>query len=81
MINKQEVDQQLALFKEGEKLAYYSKINPPFTFDDVAWRIADCINGRLSYNTEEENIRIIKDIIKVYQGFLDNGGQIDFTKE
>jgi hypothetical protein len=70
---KQELDRQLALFKEGERIAAMWKIHP-CRLDDISDNIAHAVNWRVSSEA-------IKDIIKVYQGFLDNGGAIDFTKE
>jgi hypothetical protein len=68
-----EVDKQLALFKEGERIASRQKI-VPFGLEILLWDIAETLNWEV---TDDE----ILQVIKVYQGFLDNGGTIDFTKE
>lgn len=74
-----EVDKQLALFKEGERIATRQKLQGiPKTLEELATEIVLEI---LIWNSRRTKKEIVMEVIKVYQGFLDNGGSIDFTKE
>ena len=75
-----EVDRQLALFKEGEKIAFYVKQRGVITLEEVAHEIMQSIDFWRWCYVEDEEYKAIKEAIKVYQGFLDGGGEIDFTK-
>lgn len=65
--------EQLALFKEGEKIATQQRIIGISSLKEVAEDIMLVLNWEIGSMSVEK-------VIKVYQGFLDNGGQIDFTK-
>jgi hypothetical protein len=69
---------QLALFKEGEKLGYWQQIQSRFTLEELAHEIVIIVGYHYK---DEEAYKYVEKVIKVYQGFLDNGGVIDFTKE
>lgn len=76
-----EVDRQLEPFKEGEKLAHYASVRGTYTLNELAHDILLCSDFFRWNNVEDEEYKAIEEVIKVYQGFLDNGGVIDFTKE
>ena len=68
-----------SLFREGEKLATTQKIVGSLSFDEIAKSIVNAVNCT-SFYFEDEEYLAVKDILRVYQGFLDNGGKVDFTE-
>ena len=74
---REQAKEQLAFFKEGEKIAARSKLQGTMAVEDLA----DCIMLEvINWYSIKTKKQIVMQVIKVYQGFLDGGGEVDFTK-